>query len=178
MMRKRYQKRKEYLNNYQKNDAGQYVYTGDYYRMEGSEAEVKRNYLRLGCLSLVLLLSVIGSGCINAAGMSNTFYVILPYIAEVALLFAFEWQTVRIFASGKKIKAYVYASAAPKISPLAMGLVFVSAVSFVCSAVFMIRNGFENKMLECFLYLCLKTFTAVGAFTTSRFFDKIIWYKV
>ena len=176
-MSKRAQKRKEYLSSFQKDASGKYVYTGACYRMEGSEAEVKRRRVRLGLLCLTLLISVVGSGCINAAGMSNTFYVIMPYIAEAAVLFALLWQAVRLLAGGRDVRAYVYESAQPKIAPLAMSLTFVSLTGFVCSGTFVALNGFEDKVFLCILYMSLKLFTAGVAFTTARFFGKIPWYK-
>ena len=169
-------KRREYLNEYHLDDSGKkYVYGGAYYALTATEKEAKTVYAKAWALSAVLLGAVVGSGCINAAGMSNTFYVIMPYMAEVALLFSLLWNTVRLLLQGAKVKAYIYQATVPKLPSLSMALAIAAIISFVASLVFIILNGFEQQAVKCILYLFFKLFICVSAVTAARFYRAWQW---
>ena len=62
--------RRSYLDDFKKNGNGQYEYTGRIYGL----TDYKNMGLKLAVLCFLCLSSVIGSGFVNAAGLSNTFY--------------------------------------------------------------------------------------------------------
>ena len=158
-------KRWGYLNDYKKNAAGEYVYTGRVYAV----TDAKRYRLTLSALSFGAAAVAVGSGCINAAGLSNTFYVILPYIGEIAAVFALCWNTVRLLAAGRQVKAHVREALEKYLPPAALGLIVCSAAGLIASAVFLILNGTEGKPFLCGLYLFLKTVdTALGFFVRKH----------
>ncbi len=150
-------KGKSYLREFTSNAQGEYVYTGDHYRLDG---DVKKTNLSLSLLFCLSLLCVIGSGFVNAAGLSNTFYVIIPYVGEVASLFSLGWNTLRLVKSGARIRAYVYFAVKRRIPGSALSAVIFALAGLLCSAVFMILNGTEGKPLLCGVYLAVKLITA------------------
>ena len=112
-------KRWSFLNDYQKTAGGDYVYTGRVYTL----GDAKRYRRKLSALSFGAAAVTVGSGCINAAGLSNTFYVILPYIGEVAAVFVLCWQTVKLLAAGREVKAYVRDTLEKYLPPAALALI-------------------------------------------------------
>ena len=168
-------KRKDYLKDYKQGASGNYEYGGKCYVYSGSNEERKKAYLTLVGLMVLLTASVISSGLIDAAGMVNTFYVIIPFIGEVSALFALWWCISKLLMEGEKIRGYIFENANNKIPPAALILIVFALVGLAMSAVFMIFNGFEGKMLKCFLYLILKVLNAALAFFVKKFYNNLEW---
>lgn len=165
-------KRWSYLNDYKKTAGGEYVYTGSVYHLAGNGARDRR---LLAALSFLSAAVAVGSGCINAAGLSNTFYVILPYIGEIAAVFVLCWQTVKLLAAGQRVKTYVRDSLEKYLPPAALALIIFSAASLIASPVFLIQNGTEGKPFQCALYLVLKAVGLVLGLFARRHIRAISW---
>lgn len=165
-------KRWSYLNDYKKTAGGEYVYTGSVYVLAG---DGKRFCRLLAALSFSAAAAVVGSGCVNAAGLSNTFYVILPYVGEVAAAFALCWNAVRLLAAGKQVKAYVRTALEKYLPPAALAMTVFPAISLICSGLFMILNGTEGKPVQCAVYLAAKAAIFVLGFFTRRHVKTLAW---
>ena len=174
----KYSKKSEYLSEYKLDENGKYVYKGKYYSINDSVENIKNIYIKAWVLNILIACAAIGSGCINAAGMNNSFYVIIPYIAEIAALFAYSLNSIGLFSQGYKVKEYIYKKKFFKLSPAAMGIAISSAIGFICSLIFVISNGFQNQIFECVLYLALKILVFCFAFYTSRFVSGIKWMEI
>lgn len=168
-------RRKEYLKEYRQGDSGKYEYGGKYYTYSGSASERKKAYGALIMMTVLLTASVIGSGLIDAAGMVNTFYVIVPYIGEVCALFALWWSLSKLLMEGEKIRGYVFEKADYRIPPELIIMIVFSLVGLAMSAVFQIFNGFEGKMLKCIMYLLLKVLNAILAFWIKKYYNNLEW---
>lgn len=174
----KYSKKSRYLNEYKLDENGKYVYKGRYFSIDDSPERIKSVYIKAWIFNIILIAAVIGSGCINAAGMNNTFYVIIPYIAEVAMLFAYSYNSFRLFSKGYRIKEYIYKTAFNKLSPFSMGIAIASAIGFICSLIYLITNGFDNQVVACISYLAFKLFVFFFAFATSRFAASLKWMEI
>jgi hypothetical protein len=94
----------DYLNEYKQAADGQYVYTGNLYVLHDS-GNVRK---KIGVLWALSVAAVIGSGLINAGGMNNSFYVIIPYIIEVICAFALSWHVIRLIFTKGDFKEYEF----------------------------------------------------------------------
>ena len=117
----------------------------------------------------------VGSGCINAAGLSNTFYVILPYIGEVTGTFALCYNAVRLLAAGNQVKAYVRTALEKYLPPSVWILIVSAAAGLVASPVFLILNGTEGKPFLCGLYLFLKAVNLALGLLARRHIRAMRW---
>ncbi len=163
-------KKNSYLSDYKQNAEGKYIYTGIYYSVNG---ERKKQIIISALYGAALIVTVLVSGLMNAGGMSNTFYVIIPYILEVSALFALIWNDVRLVYSGGKLKEYVY-TAVSKFLPLSAVLLSVfSFIGLICSFLFLILNGTEGKTFQCIVYLVLKFITGITALCARNHFKNI-----
>ncbi len=164
-------KRWSYLNDYKKTAGGEYVYTGSVYTL----SDGKRYRRGLAALSFGAAAVAVGSGCINAAGLSNTFYVILPYIGEIAAVFVLCWNTVRLLTAGQPVKAHVRDALEKYLPPAALALIVCSAAGLIASPVFLILNGTEGKPFLCGLYLFLKAVNVVLGLFAGRHVKALSW---
>ncbi|MBE6835041.1 MAG: hypothetical protein E7515_02175 [Ruminococcaceae bacterium] len=165
----------KFLENFKLGPEGSYVYTGETYSLK---ADYKKAYLIFVVFGVSLALCVIGSGLINAAGMNNTFYVIIPYIAEVISLFVILWSNIKLVYAGEKVRAYVYEPTRHRIPEGTLALAVFSAASLLGSIVFTALHGFEGKMLLCIVFWLLKVLTVLLSLAFNRFFKKKEWVKL
>lgn len=168
-------KRKDYLKDYRQGDSGKYEYSGKSYTLDAGPEERKRSYAGLICILALMTTSVIGSGLIDAAGMVNTFYVIVPYIGEVCVLFAFWWNLSKLLMEGEKVRGYIFEGVNNKVHPMSILMIFFAVLGFVMSLVFQITNGFEDKIFKCILYLILKAGNAILAFLIEKYYNRLKW---
>ena len=96
--------RKSALENYQVNAGGEYVYTGAYISWEKGGAARKKTLRKLWAMSVVMTAGAIGSGCIPAPGLQNSFYVLLPLMVEIVLAISCLWGLGQLTAGGEKLK--------------------------------------------------------------------------
>ena len=164
--------KKEYLNLYKEKAGGGYEFTGTYYRFQGQSFQ-KRFFLLAAVLGAIGAL-IVASGCLNAGGMRNSFYVIIPYIGEISACFALAWNAFKLLTKGERVKDYVYKTAYPRLPRIALAVAIFAGISFVCSLVFILLQGAEGGVLGCVLYLAFKLSIAL---TAILFRDLIIKTK-
>ena len=105
---KKRQGRRAHLNDFYRDVAGNYVYTGTCYVCRAADGERAALLRRLWLLTAVMAAAVVAGGCISAPGMSRCFYVLLPYAAEVGLTGSVVWAMTRWQAREYPMREYVY----------------------------------------------------------------------
>lgn len=165
----------KFLDNFKLSADGKYIYTGDVYSLKG---DWKKSYIKMSLLCFFAAASVVGSGFINAAGMNNSFYVIVPYVGEVICLFAVLWSSVRIVYAGSRVRAYVYEPGVSRLTAGSLALGVFSLIALVGSVVFTALHGFEGKMLQCIIYWVLKLSSSALGIAVNRFVGKLEWEKL
>ncbi len=170
-------KKWDYINDFKMTADGKYTYMGDWYCVADKES-YRKTYIFFSLIAFINTGLVIATGLINAAGMNNTFYVILPYVAQVCSVFSLLWKSIRLISSGKKIKAYVYETAVQGIPAALISLFIFSLVTLLSSVIFLILHGFEGKTALCVLFIILQILTALSAFLSKNFYKKQRWAKL
>ena len=168
-------RRNEMLRDIQLEDGKKAVYTGEIFRMAGDYRSLR---LRLAAGLAALIAVVIASGCIDAAGTTNTFYVILPYIGEVSALFALCWNVIKIISGSDGVRKYVYDSASRSIPGACRVLTVFALFGLLASGVYLIANGFGGKSVKSIIYLVLKILAAFASEFYCRYYRGIKWEKV
>ena len=164
-------RRDKRLRDIQLDAQGNPVYTGAVFRIAGDEGKT-RLYLGLGLAALAAV--VIGSGCIDAAGATNSFYVILPFIGEVCALFALCWQAVKIIAGREGVRQYVYDTAKGVIPGACRVLTVFALFGLVASGCYLWSHGF-GQTVKSVAYLVLKILAAAGAERYGRAYKGLEW---
>ena len=168
----------EYLNDYQKNEAGKYEYKGSIYAFAADDSERRKAYAVLWVMLVAAVAAGIGSGCLSGGGITNTFYVIVPYIGEMASLFALSWFHIKLLTKGAEVKAYIYKSTQPKIPIASVLAAFFAIIGFAMSLVFSLTTHFEDGTGNAIAYLVLKAATAAAALLYRNRFLKLEWLEI
>ncbi len=96
-----------YLNDFQRNVAGDYIYAGDMYECGASREEIKQQKLFFGILTFLLAAAVIAGGCINAPGLHNVFYLIIPLVCEIGATGSVTSAVLRILSFEPPLREYI-----------------------------------------------------------------------
>ena len=166
--------RREYLNDYHKDSQGNYIYSGQVYRIKSDGKKIRF------ILLLLLLLSVfpvIAAGFTTAGGMKDTFYVIIPYILEISCAFGLSWNILRLIMSGDSIKEYILSSVSKFLPAFSYGLSIFAFISIVCIAVFFVIGDTEGFSIFSIALIACKIVSLLSSLLLNRFFNKISFSK-
>ena len=169
-------KRKKILQTIREQD-GTYQYVGDHYRVREEEGTGGKQLIKLLVFFLLTMAVVIFSGCFSAAGNSEAFYVILPYVGEVSALFMLGWNIVRLFANRSKMRSYVLDLIRSRIPGASTVLCGFALLGLIMAAVFLMKNGSGGKTAESALYLFCKALAGLLALGCRKAFTGLEWEK-
>ena len=168
-------KRKAYLNDFEKNHSGDYVYKGTMYFYEGDD--LKQKLLRLWAMGLLILLLVAIVGMIESPGTINCFYVIIPYLGVFLAAVSVVWAIVRTTIGRNPIRSYVFEASFAKINDRCIYVMICSVASEICELVYVIRNGFEGNLFAGILFLLFMPIAFGVAYCLRQYVQKIPWAK-
>ena len=100
--------RREHLNDFHLNVAGEYVYGGALYACQSSEEKQHRIKRAVWGMAAILIVAVIAGGCIPAPGMQNCFYVLLPYLGEFLGAASVIWALAKLGMDWGTVREYNY----------------------------------------------------------------------
>ena len=103
-------RRRSELELFQKNAAGEYVYTGSHYRYAGSGGR-KRQFIKLWLLGGCGAAALLAAGFLPAPGSTGCFYVLIPYVAALVAVISALWALGRLTLGGDPIREPIYDSA-------------------------------------------------------------------
>ena len=172
---KKKMKRRSYLDDYKKNAAGEYEYTGRYVAFVGTEAERRGLVIRLIALCAAGFAAGVICGCIPAAGMDNCFYVLLPYAAALCACFRTLWAAGRLAVHKEPLKEYVHAATVKRIVPWAWVWAVTAAMSAVSSAVFAVLHDGGIQVASSIAFWVLELGSAAAAVWMTRSVKKAEW---
>lgn len=107
--------RRAYLNDFQKDETGAYVYCGAVYDYEGSEKSLRSLKVRLSVLGALTLIMLLWAGCIRVPGMDRSIYVLLPYAAALCGSVSVCWALGRLLPGNVSLRAYLYEESIGKL---------------------------------------------------------------
>ena len=107
--------RRAYLNDFQKDETGAYVYTGAVYEYESSKHSLRSLKVRLCVLGALTLMMLLWAGFIQVPGMDHSIYVLLPYVAALCGNISVCWALIRFLPGGVSLRAYLYEESIEKL---------------------------------------------------------------
>lgn len=167
------QKRRAYLDSYQRDQDGKYAWHGDLYTFQGSgrqapEKELRRELGKLWALCGIMMGALIAAGCITAPGMDNCFYVILPYGAGMVAGVSVCWALYRFTTGGNPLKSYVYSASVGALPHRTALAALCAALCIAGDILFVCRGGLEGKLLGFVLFLALNGLFAAASLLLRR----------
>ena len=148
--------RRDYLNDFRQNAAGEYLYTGEHYAFVEQGKSRRRFLTELWLLCGGALVAAVAAGCIPAAGMDSCFYMLIPYAAGLMGAVSLCWGLGRLTAGGDPLRAYVYQETVEKLPSRAALTAAAAGLTMIGAVIRLICSGFDGKMWDSFLFLGLE----------------------
>lgn len=167
--------RRAHLNDFYRDVSGNYIYTGTCYVCTAAPQERTALLRRLWLLAAVMAVSVVTGGCIPAPGMGGSFYLLLPYMAEVGLTGSVVWAMTRWQAREYPMRAYVYKATVKALPGRCMAEAILAGVGAAAEVVYLLLSGTGGHGLMAALYLLLKAVSAAAALFARRLVLQSRW---
>ena len=170
--------RRAHLNDFHQNLTGEFVYTGALCACTTPPARQAVCRRRLWTLTALLLAAAVLGGCIPAPGMQNHFYVILPYLGELAFSVSVLWALVRLGRDWTAVREYVYERTVPTLPHRAAGAAAFALIGAAAECVHLVLSGSGGQTLSAAVYLLLKLVSTLCALFIRREIRLTNWDKV
>ena len=146
-------KKRAYLSHFTRTASGEYAYTGGYYALNG---DYKAYGTRVAVFTAVTAVCTLLAGVLELPGMLNSFYVIIPYILEVAFAGSTVWGAVRYFMNAKPLREYIYSATSGAFHWRTLLTAIFAGAGMIGETVFLILSGEKNTALAAAGFYLLK----------------------
>ena len=170
--------RREHLNDFHLNVAGEYVYDGALYACQSDDAKQRRSKRAVWGMAAILTVAVAAGGCIPAPGMQNSFYVILPFLGELIAAVSTAWAVFRLGSDWSAVREYVYERTVPVLPRRALAAAILAFLGILCECVHLALAGHGGRLFYAVLYLIFKVLSILCALTIRRAMQRTNWSKV
>ena len=160
---------KAHLDQHIKDANGEYHYIGEWYAVAGGW----RALVPFCIWAVIAAAAVIDAGCVPFDGLKNTWYVIIPYILTVSMVFALGLSGYRLVSRGGRLKTFEWEKVSERIVPITGFLVFFDLLTGALGLVFLLKRGSEHYIA----FFALVVLAALSAFFAGRAFRKQVWEK-
>ena len=141
--------RREHLNDFHLNVAGEYVYDGALYACQSDDTKQRRSKRAVWGMAAILTVAVAAGGCIPAPGMQNCFYVLLPYLGVI-------WALAKLGTDWSTVREYNYKKSVAVLPVRTEVTAVFSLLGIVCELIFFFVNDHAGQTFFALLYVLLK----------------------
>ena len=166
-------KKKDVLDDFQRNEAGEYVYVGKMHRYHGPER--KRAMRALILMDLLMFGLALTGGLITAAGVIHTLYVIIPYVLTLLFVTVTGYKCISMYFAGDPMRDYNYKATAENYDIWLLAVLITACAAVVSEAVYVVLNGFDGYVAGTVLYFLCMAVIALIAKTGKDFFAGMSW---
>ena len=177
MAEKKYKGRRAYLNDFKKDEKGNYEYQGDLYYWAGEKDALRKELMILWILCSAMVALIITAGCVEAPGSMNSFYVVLPYTISFVCGVTTAWGMWRLFEGGNPLRAYNYKASVEQIPVRSIGIMICAGAAALGEIVFLFRSRFENHVGKSILFVLLEVAAVLFAAILRKKVMKMPWEK-
>ena len=164
-MAQRKKGRRAYLDQFHRTPAGEYIYTGSTYSLQGSR---RRAMVRLAAPAAAATAAEAAAGCFSAPGTGRCAYILLPYASALIACVMAAWAVGRLIAGGERVRAYVYDGTVKKLPRRAMAAAILAAATGLGEAVYLLLNGTEGLAAGAAAYLLCQIGAAAAMLALRR----------
>ena len=170
--------RRDHLNDFHLNIAGEYVYDGALYACQSSEKELRSIRRTVWAMAAVLVAAVLAGGCIPAPGMQNCFYVLLPYLGEFLSAASVVWALVKLGTDWGTVREYNYRKSVAVLPARTVVTAVFSLLGIACEFVFFFANDHTGQTFFALLYVLLKLTALLSALVLRAEIMRAEWDKL
>lgn len=167
--------RKEYLNDFQRDLNGRYVYMGQHMVFEGNDSAWRKDNLILWACCLVPAILIIIVGVLPGAGLIGKALLLIPYALMLISLFIVIWKMVRFSYSSGRMRQYVHSQTVAVIPVYSLIMAGLGTASVICMIIALIAGLYKENVFAVILYFVTGISFAAGGFCISKILKRENW---
>lgn len=156
MAERKYKGRRAYLNDFKKNEDGNYEYHGTIYQWAGKNEDFRKEIVWLWILFGGMMAALIITGCLDAPGLMNSFFVILPFSVSFVFGISTGWGLWRLTTGGKMLRAYIYEASVEKLPFRSGGVLVCTIAAILGEFMYVLKSGFTGNIFKILTFLLLE----------------------
>ncbi len=157
---------KKYVDDYEKDQSGKYVYVGLYYRFFVEKSVLKRIRVGYAILAAAMVLLFVMAG-LNTYLTGTCWYVAIPYAASILPLAFLVMDTVRICRAPERMTKKEYNESVVQHKGACVIMLILAALTTIGDAVFLILNPYgaflTDYLTSEIIFLVCNLLLAAGA---------------
>lgn len=171
---KKIRERRAYLDDFEKDRSGKYVYTGKlhYYKTEMISRENALIYMWL--MTLIMAVGIVFAGLNATSSMSNTLYVVLPYAGSLITALMLVWLMYRLTRGGDPLRDYVFRDTVVKMRQRGLFMLFFSFLTLLGYGICIFLHNDEPDFKNPIFFIC-DFFCLCASFAWLKFIKKLSW---
>lgn len=170
--------RREHLNDFHLNIAGEYVYDGALYACQSDDSKQRRSKRAVWGMAAILTVAVAAGGCIPAPGMQNCFYVLLPYLGEFLGAASVIWALAKLGMDWGTVREYNYKKSVAVLPVRTAVTAVFSLLGIVCELIFFFVNDHAGQTFFALLYVLLKLIALLSVLVLRAEIMQAEWDKL
>ena len=139
-------RRRSYLADYKKDANGKSHYTGNVYAFDGDDSERKKYVIITGAFTAAIFALAFAQECLPGTQMSNTFYVLIPWLLQFLAASYLAWAYVRFAFDGPRLKEYVYEKTEKQFPLRSLLVLIFCGATVVAEIIFICINGTGDRV--------------------------------
>ena len=160
-------KRHSKLEYFQRNAAGEYIYTGKHMSYVSTEKSRKRLLLELWGLGTAGTICLLLSGFLPLRSFRGCFYVLLPYMIALVAAISCLWTIGELTGGGDPLRQYVHDATVLKLPGRAMVSAVAALACISGEIVSCALNGADGE-IGALIAFCLLLAVGAGAMVLLR----------
>ena len=159
-----------YLDDFQMDATGKYVYTGKRYAFDGNARERALYLTKTVVFCLLVLLSTVVPECLPPTPISRTPLTLIPWGLQLISALVLFWAVARIFAHASELRAYVYSATVRTVPGKSVAVAILSTAALVCEVICYFVKGLSPEPFTLVRLFCpaLSAAAAIFLFFTAR----------
>ncbi|MCH5261558.1 MAG: hypothetical protein J1F42_01455 [Lachnospiraceae bacterium] len=170
-------KKRAYLNDFQKDETGAYIYRGIVYDYAGSEQGLRSLKVRLCIFGILTLAALLLSGLIRVPGMDHSVYVLLPYAAALCGSVSVCWAVGCLCISGISIRAYLFQESIEKLPTRCIFTACCSVGALLGELAYILITGIEIRNSGCIPFLILQSISITSTLLLRSRIMRTRWHQ-
>lgn len=168
--------RRAYLEDFQKTASGEYVYTGTLHHYpDGGRFSRAQALARLWAAAAAMAALALLGGFLPAAGMQNTFYVILPWAAGLVSVGSVVWLMCRLTAGGNPLRDYVHAATVGRFGVRGGAVTACAALTAAGELLCLALQGAGGSLAASLVFLASQGLLFAAGLWWLRFTRRLEW---
>lgn len=164
--------RRDYLNDFKLNVAGEYVYTGKVFHWT---CDRMRTLALFWGLSLGACAAAVAGGCIPGTGMEGSAWVLLPYVVSLICSFTCLYAVGRLAFAGEEVREYVFKGSVEKLPLRTLMTAIFSAIAVLAELVNLFLPFFRGKIWAGLLLMALEAAICAATILLRRAVVRLEW---